>query len=230
MNWRAFWEAQALETDPHRQVGRVGGLRPPSDEALAEIAAHLAGLLGLGPGDSLLDVCCGNGRLTRLLAPRCRSALGVDFSAAQIRHAQEDPPLPGLSFQVADALQLSEVLEGPFDKILLYFSFQYFDTRRAGAQVIAHLLRLLAPGGQILVGDVPDWGRLHVFYPSRWARWRYRLSRLLGRDRMGRFWSERKLRRICQRLGAEVEFLPQPPSLPYAHYRFDLRISAKAPR
>lgn len=42
----------------------------------------------LQPGDRVLELGCGNGRITRLLAPFCRRITGIDISGAMIRQAK----------------------------------------------------------------------------------------------------------------------------------------------
>src|SRR4051794_32974519 len=65
-------------------------------------------LVGLGPGDSVLDLGCGAGELLVRAAERSGcSGLGVDDAEVQIaearRRAQERVPDAGLRFEVGDA-------------------------------------------------------------------------------------------------------------------------------
>lgn len=54
----------------------------------AEEFAACADLLRLGPGDSLVDLGCGNGDFLLAAAPRVKRALGVDVSAPQAEEAR----------------------------------------------------------------------------------------------------------------------------------------------
>ncbi|WP_082629172.1 class I SAM-dependent methyltransferase [Pseudomonas sp. TTU2014-080ASC] len=67
----------------------------------AELASYLASLV---PDTALaVDVGCGNGQLTRLLADHFDNAIGLDPSADQIKHAE---PQERLSYQCAPAENL----------------------------------------------------------------------------------------------------------------------------
>ncbi|RMG72728.1 MAG: class I SAM-dependent methyltransferase, partial [Bacteroidetes bacterium] len=175
MNWRQYWHERATEADPYRQVARTGG-RVPIDAALmTRMNARLVELLDLQPEDRLLDLCCGNGMVTRALAAHCAETVGVDLAPGQIARAQAGPAQPGLRFQVGDVTRLGELGLAPFDKINLHFSFQYLERPAQGRAALRGMRDLLRPGGCILIGEVPDLARLAAFYPRRLDRWRYRL-------------------------------------------------------
>ena len=52
--------------------------------------------VGLRDGDTLLDVCCGSGRVALMAAQRCRGALGIDSSEAMIDLARSHASEMGL--------------------------------------------------------------------------------------------------------------------------------------
>lgn len=226
MNWKIFWERQSKESglDLMRQVGRTtaGGSLSPS--ILAAIALDIDQKLVLTAGDNLLDVCCGNGALTSILASKCRRAVGIDISQAHIEIAYREFCGTNLRYYQGDAGELSKVVPGVYTKILLYFSFQYFDTFRKGQQAIREMLAVLAPGGSILIGDVPELARLGCYYKSLPRRVAYRLLQFIGRSKMGKFWSYKQIDRICRALNVRATRLAQPTHLPYAHYRCDFLI------
>ena len=69
---------------------------------------------GAKPGNICLDLCCGSGDLTQLLAKRVGSSgtvIGADFAPAQLEHAAAKiasiyPPLDRIEWVEADALNL----------------------------------------------------------------------------------------------------------------------------
>ncbi|MEM7373475.1 MAG: class I SAM-dependent methyltransferase [Bacteroidota bacterium] len=222
MDWQAFWDRQAKDhTDPHLQVSRHSRKMSVDEALLDRIAEHIAKHLDLQPEDRLLDVCCGNGMLSSRLAVKCGEVVGVDLSEGLVQQAQSHFPRTNISYLQGDATRLGEVVNGPFDKINLYFSFQYLDSFSKGKQALTEMLGLLAPGGTIFIGDVPDMRYLSVFYPSWIQRMKYHLNLMLGRSLMGKFWSEKELGRIAKGLDVSVSCLEQAPDLPYAHYRVD---------
>lgn len=224
MNWEAFWDAKAQVGDKQAQVGRVGtGSQAGIEKRIAE---HIATRLDLQATDRLLDVCCGNGDLTALLAPRCAQTLGVDLSAQLIDLAKTTHAAEGLHFVRADARQLSG-LNGPFTKMNLYFSFQYFEHFETGLRVLAEMDSLLTPGGKIFIGDTPDARRWFAYYnqPIKWLRYGY--QKWKGKEPMGKFWHPNEFKKIAKSLGLQVEILPEPADLPYAWYRFDAVFTKK---
>jgi len=64
------------------------------------IAAH-AGLLPAVTGDRVLDIACGQGRMSRYLASQGADVTGIDISAAMLGKARErfvEPPAPVPTF------------------------------------------------------------------------------------------------------------------------------------
>jgi demethylmenaquinone methyltransferase/2-methoxy-6-polyprenyl-1,4-benzoquinol methylase len=76
--------------------------------------------------------------------------VGVDFSASHIRFAKEN--FPQIDFLIApvEALPFKSFC---FDKILSYSVLHCLDDWR---KALDEFLRILKPGGKILVGDIPS--------------------------------------------------------------------------
>jgi SAM-dependent methyltransferase len=93
----------------------------------------LAPWLRVAPGMRVLDIGCGIGRWSRLLASRGAQVTGVDLSPTMIREAQRRTEAAGLAercrFLVQDSAQLDA--GGPFDLVL-------------GVTVLQHILDPLA--------------------------------------------------------------------------------------
>lgn len=224
MDWKDFWNRQAAQTTgaPLLQVGRTKDETPLGEELMGEILEDVGGLLDLQKSHKLLDLCCGNGYLTYRLAQRCGETVGIDLSETLIATARQYYSLPNLTYHCADVLQLPELgLEANFDKILLYFSFQYFDSLEKGETALRNMAALLAPGGIMLLGDVPQAEKKWDYYATWRQRYRYLRSWLLGTNPMGKFWGEDELQLIARKAGLSVEKRDQPANLPYSHYRCD---------
>ncbi len=107
------------------------------------------------PIGRLLDIGTGTGRLLELLAPRARSALGVDASRAMLALARARLAQPGLghcSVRLADMYRLP-LADGAFDLAVLQMVLHYAEDP-AGA--LAEAARVLAPGGQLIVVDLAE--------------------------------------------------------------------------
>jgi len=118
--------------------------------AQQEWARELIAKLRLRGDEAVLDIGCGDGRATALIAERLPkgSVLGVDKSASMITLAGEQfPPAgyPNLSFRRMDAtlLELSRTFDVAFSTAALH----WVDDHQA---VLAGVHRCLRPGGRLL--------------------------------------------------------------------------------
>jgi ubiquinone/menaquinone biosynthesis C-methylase UbiE len=108
--------------------------------------------LRLGPGDHLLDLCCGRGGIGLWFASVSGARLtGADFSAAAIgeasRRAAEFTPRPQASFIVADAAGTG-LPAGTVDAVMCIDSLQFVPDKDA---VLREAARVLRPGGRVAV-------------------------------------------------------------------------------
>jgi SAM-dependent methyltransferase len=96
-------------------------------------------------GLSGLDIGCGEGHNTRLLAQRGARLAAIDISPVFVRHAKlmEDQEPLGICYQVASAVEL------PFADAAFHFAtgFMSFMDIAETDQVLAEAYRVLRPGG-----------------------------------------------------------------------------------
>jgi 2-polyprenyl-3-methyl-5-hydroxy-6-metoxy-1,4-benzoquinol methylase len=81
----------------------------------------------LQPSDTVLDIGCGNGKVSYHLAQKAKHVVGVDLKASNIKKASQLFSLPNLSFSVADATRDS--LPGPFNAIVLSNVLEHIEHR-----------------------------------------------------------------------------------------------------
>jgi SAM-dependent methyltransferase/RimJ/RimL family protein N-acetyltransferase len=104
-------------------------------------------LLELAPGLRVLDVPCGEGRISGRLAGMGGEVVGVDYTARWIELARKQ--YPEVTFEVADMRSLEYDQE--FDAVVNWFtSFGYFDSQ-TNDDVLARFARALRPGGRLLL-------------------------------------------------------------------------------
>ena len=211
----------AEEADPHRQVGRTRGDWKPGPDYLAELANRIAEILELKSEHRLLDLCCGNGMLTRELARICGHVTGVDLSRGQIAQAISQNSAANIQYLAGDASESSSLVDGSFDRMTLWFSFQYFGSPKQGQKVLSEMRKLISPNGLIMIGDVPSAELIRAFYPKWKDRIRYSLRLWAGRSDIGKFWGESEMRKIADAAGFKLEVILQPEEQPYSHYRKD---------
>ena len=98
-------------------------------------------LLGNVEGLDVLDLACGDGHTSRILAERGAKVVGVDISPEQIKLAREQNPL-GITYFVDDAAKLK--LDRSFDMVCPSFLFHYapdMDTLRKMVEGVAKHLK-----------------------------------------------------------------------------------------
>jgi ubiquinone/menaquinone biosynthesis C-methylase UbiE len=212
-------------SDPMVQVGRTVSGMPVAEATLNAIITDVGCKLHLDKNDTLLDVCCGNGVLTHAFSKTCHSVVGVDVSHVQIESAKRSYSSDNIQYFECDAIALSRTVQKRFSKVLLYFSFQYFDTYRKGERVIEEMLRVLQPNGMLLIGDVPEKERICNYYHMFYKRALYCILLCAGHAKHGKFWSIDEISSICHKNNATVRRLDQPVHLPYARYRCDFLIT-----
>jgi SAM-dependent methyltransferase len=187
---RALHDAVAHDADL-----TVASARPPgtSRAELDRMVADVLAKLDVGPNDSVLDIGCGVGVVGLPVAERASSYVGVDFSSSALEafaeRVQRSPARDKVSLVTWDVLRdpIAELEgRGPFDRVLVYASFQYVADAQEAVTFLERTVSLLRPGGLALIGNLPlaeladDVARLRGGSPVR------RVARGLGwimRDR-----------------------------------------------
>lgn len=198
------------------QVRRTVGGQPVPPAQIDMIVAAVLRQLALCPGDTLLDVACGNGALSSLLHPHCAASLGVDVSDYLVGVAQERFSRENHRFVVGDAVGYcrSEGAPGRFTKALCYGSLGYL-----GDEEVAALLRTIHRRfprvSKVLLGNLPDPARVDAFRPAGTV-----LPLRESRSDLG-VW--RSLDEVAELAGPgwQVTGSVMPAGFYGAHYRFD---------
>ena len=108
---------------------------------VADLGAPLVELLAPQPGETILDLGCGDGALTEALVAAGAAVVGVDGSAEQVAAARAR----GLDARQADGQTLD--FEAAFDAV---FSNAALHWMRKADAVIAGAWRALKPGGRFV--------------------------------------------------------------------------------
>ncbi|GGP74426.1 class I SAM-dependent methyltransferase [Streptomyces calvus] len=109
----------------------------------------LLGVAKPAPGDRVLDIGCGNGRIARLAAAHAAYVLGIDLSAPMLERARASAAAEGLGnveFVQGDA-QVYGFGEGSFDVAVSRFGVMFFADPVAG---FGNVGRALRSGGRLV--------------------------------------------------------------------------------
>ncbi|MEN3306351.1 MAG: hypothetical protein V7603_2553 [Micromonosporaceae bacterium] len=112
-----------------------------------------------------VDLGCGSGRFTGLLAERCETVLAVDISAREIALARTKRSHSNVDYQVASLLDVPA--DPPFDLVLSVNTLFHLFHEHGPDAVLPHVRSLVAPGGWAVIVDVVSPANRPMF----WHRW-----------------------------------------------------------
>lgn len=201
------------------------------DDVRAKLPAIDAG------GRTVLDVGCGCSDLPRLLIERCESAGNRLLMVDSAEMLALLPPSPRVEPHAAYFPRCPELVErwvGRVDAILAYSVIQYVFAEGNLWEFVDVALSLLAPGGRLLLGDVPNLSRRKRFFASETGVRHHR--RFTGTDETPEVVFNRPephsiddavvfgLLMRARAAGFDAWIVPQAPGLPMANRREDILI------
>jgi SAM-dependent methyltransferase len=105
-------------------------------------------------GSRAVDLGCGSGRFTGLLADRCEDVLAVDIADREIDIALRKRARPNVTYRVADLLDVTPERDGLFDVVLSVNALFNLLRDHDPGVVLDHVRSLVAPGGTAVIVDV----------------------------------------------------------------------------
>jgi SAM-dependent methyltransferase len=181
-----FWDARAREDaywfvdsrlqygDPDKTAFWTGG-----EEALDRLLGALE--VQLDSGDTVLDIGCGLGRLTRPLATRVANVAALDISQEMLSEAKRlNQELSNVQWIHGDGSSLRPVEDASIDLCISHVVFRHIPDPAITLGYVQEMGRVLRPGGvaafEFSNDPTPHQGRLRL---------RDRLASMLGRAPRG---------------------------------------------
>lgn len=118
------------------------------------VFTQLAAFSGIRRGEQVLDVGCGTGYLTRLLAPLAGPdghVTGLDPAPAMVGHARRHAPR-NCSYQVGEG-QALPFGDGSFNLVVSTLAVHHMPGP-ARADALREMFRVLRPGGRLLIAEL----------------------------------------------------------------------------
>lgn len=171
---RALWDRISEEASDEATAGgfisSYTGM-PFAAEEVAEYRDRVVSLAlaALEPRSAVLEIGCGSGLLAFEIAPRSAKYVGVDPSSAALernRRRAEESGLKGMEWIQGFAHDLEGMEEASFDLVLLASTAHFFPGYAYFERIVELALRLLKPGGTLLLADIPDLRRKDEFRRS----------------------------------------------------------------
>ena len=148
-----FWDDRAKEDafffvdnrlrygDPDLERFWAGG------EEVVERALRFTGA-EIAPGDTVVEIGCGVGRLTRPLAGRAAIVRAVDVSAEMLAQARElNPRLENVEWIHGDGRSLASIADASADACFSWVVFQHIPDPEVTLGYVREMGRVLRPGG-----------------------------------------------------------------------------------
>ncbi len=159
------------------------------------------------PGMEVLELGCGNGASTEMLAGYGVKLVASDICEGMLRVAGARG-IPNTTFRCLDMMKISEVRDlGSFDVVVSFNAFSYLPDK---AKVLRDLNLVLKPQGRLIILD------MNALSPVYW------LCVLMGRNEMRQWWKTIKemtpgnLRSLFQECGYNVELVRTLNFVPHA--------------
>ncbi len=141
---RSTWDAAAASERIDEFVGDPATAR-------AELEG-LFGRLGADPrGGTCVEVGCGPGRMTAVLAERFDRIVALDVSAGMLARARGAVTAPNVDFRLVPGDRLDTVDDGLADTLVCYLVLQHLPERQTALGYLGEFARVLATGGSAFV-------------------------------------------------------------------------------
>lgn len=231
MNWKLFWQNYRIiditnENDLKYQVGKTIEGKVITDEQFDADVQEIIDHFELCNNDVLLDLCCGNGIVTKKLSEKVNKVIGIDFSEVFISNAKIHSSSKNIHYFLIDVLdksQLENILENyNFTKILLNDCLAYFDPNSLKV-VLQSLSRFNV---DILLMSILDKNKKWKFYNTPKRKWIYLKERFLGKNKsgLGYWWNTVQIQRIAHQSGYACNIFYHNSTNHTAHYRFNAKL------
>ena len=159
---RRFWDARAREDAFHFVDNREPYKAADEERFWREGEHDLDTLLGMvdvtvRQDDLVLDIGCGIGRLTRVLARRAAHVIALDVSPEMLRRAQEhNQHLNNVTWLLGDGESLTGVVDASRGGAVSHVVFQHIPDSRVTLGYVEEIGRVLKPGAWAVFGLSTD--------------------------------------------------------------------------
>ena len=157
--WRKYFNEDYLKLYKHDET-------QTSREAEAIVR-----MLQLEGNKKILDLACGFGRHSVVLAQKGFKVTGYDLSEGFLKKAQEYADALKVHVDLKQGDMRDIPFEGKFDAVInMFTAFGFFENEGDDLKVLKGVHKALKPGGQFLMDVINREHALHTDVPRRWMR------------------------------------------------------------
>ncbi len=231
-NWKMFWDQYRVrETDNINdlffQVGKTINGEAISPNVFSDMIGDIRLKLELDSNDVVLEMCCGNGLLSRPLSVFVKKLYAFDFTQRLIEIAKEHNQETNILYSVGDAKgKLDDIFDFEFkpNKYLMNDSLAYFDI----SDLSSILEQINGPFSFYITG-VPSEDLKFNFYDTEERVKRYNELKELGdeyNDGLGLWWNPESFLNLGVKFKLDVFIERQPPHV--SNFRINVLFKSKA--
>lgn len=220
--WTSFWKSQGRASagqQAQERVLRTSNRAPIDEQRWRRTVDYVCQNMAIQSGDTILDLCSGNGLFSIEFARLGATVTAVDISEDLLADLKKVAH-PSITTRCSDMRGLS-FEEGCFSHVFLYAGIQYLSHGEA-VLLLRECYSWLQPGGCLLIGDIPDADKIWMFYDSPERREQYFTALAERREVIGTWYSRSWLDLLAKDVGFKsVRSEDQPEYQIYSHFRFD---------
>lgn len=225
--WKKYYEDEknVCSNDLQKNIGRTKGGVSISNELWNKTINDIENLLSINESLEVVELCCGNGQIIGNIAPKCKRAIGVDYSNSLLM--QMSDRFNGLVKSLH-----SDVMEVSFDKesidvVIIYFALQHFGEKET-IQIVNKSLNWLRKGGKLFIGDIPNELKKWKYINQPEYRKDYLLRVLNDKPMIGHWYQPEFFSALSSYFSdISVKIIEQPNYHINSSYRFDVLIEKK---
>ena len=175
--------------------------------------------LNLKKSDKILDLCCGNGMITKELASHVSHIYAIDFSRGLIETAKNNNKLSNITYMVGDITKVNYRKFKGIKKISVSSCIQYLSSKN-----LLKFLRRIAELDNVLVyaSNIPDKKKIWYYYNTEEKKAFYLNSVKKGTPHIGTWFDKIKLKNMAAKCGLKTKFIKIEKSRNTSSYRFDV--------
>lgn len=227
-DWYSHWQKYPSTTPEaafFEQVGKTVNKKPVPEEFISAIIESIRYNLQLEEHDIVLDLCCGNGLLSRLVANYCLSLNGIDYSEVLIHVAKKFNRPDNVSYVCGSVLGVHSLIRHEIHKAYMYEALQHFTPGMLSLLFDELKVMFRDNSFSLFIGSVPDWSRRWKFYNTLSRKLDFLWKTIINEEAIGTWWCKKDITFLCKAKNLSVQFIDQNPILHTSHYRFDMLIT-----
>jgi len=146
-------------------------------------------MLNISPPAKILDLCCGFGRHSLVLAQSGFDVTGLDLSERFLAHARRKAEMLDIKISLEQRDMREIQHENEFDAVInLFTAFGFFHTEEEDLKVLEGVAKALKPEGQFIIDSI---NRDYVIHSGQWQRWNIENGTAILEERFFDFFKSR---------------------------------------